>query len=160
MTAIQFLQSNGLMALEGLLRFAQQTQGYGVLEDVPAFYLLWWIHPELLIRTLEPGYSLQMLSKGYQHLWQSVYEKHQNDVKFIFDARVTSISRGLDGSKPKITFGKDGKSAQFDKLIMAVDLSTQLKLIADLTTEERALFSGHTSSVLTTTLYESNLALY
>ncbi|KAJ3314037.1 hypothetical protein HDV04_001068, partial [Boothiomyces sp. JEL0838] len=157
MTAIEFLQNNGLMALEGLLRFAQQTQGYGVLEDVPAFYLLWWIHPELLIRTLEPGYSIQMLSKGFQHLWQSVYKTHQKDVKFVFYAKVKSITRGLDTGKGKLVYGDD-KKAEFDKLIMAVDLSTQLELIADLTSEEKSLFSGYTSSVLTTTLYESDLA--
>ncbi|KAJ3268703.1 hypothetical protein HDV01_002356 [Terramyces sp. JEL0728] len=155
MTAIEFLQNNGLMALEGLLRYAQQTQGYGVLEDVPAFYMLWWIHPELLVRTLE-GYAVQMLSKGFQHLWQSVYEKHKKDVNFVFNARVKSISRGLDGSKPTITYGHDEKTVHFDRLVMAVDLSTHLGLISDLTAEEKTLFSGYTSSVLTTTLYESD----
>lgn len=48
MTFAEFLDSNGLQALESFLAFAQAAQGYGYVKSIPAFYGLWWITPELL----------------------------------------------------------------------------------------------------------------
>jgi hypothetical protein len=40
MTAMEFLAKYDLLALEGILRYGQQAQGYGILETIPAFYFL------------------------------------------------------------------------------------------------------------------------
>jgi hypothetical protein len=48
MTAYEFLRAHKLLALLGILRYSQQVQGYGKLETIPAFYMLWWTHPDLL----------------------------------------------------------------------------------------------------------------
>lgn len=44
----EFLKTNNLRPLEGLLKVVHSAQGYGYLSTVPSFYGLWWITPDLL----------------------------------------------------------------------------------------------------------------
>ncbi|RQM11035.1 hypothetical protein B5M09_011688 [Aphanomyces astaci] len=52
MMAMAFIKANNLTALTGMFRFSQQQQGYGVLETIPAFYFLWWSHPQAVSKIL------------------------------------------------------------------------------------------------------------
>ncbi|KAI9352485.1 hypothetical protein DFJ73DRAFT_926363 [Zopfochytrium polystomum] len=176
MTAMEFLQANGLTGLIRPLRFLQQT--------LHAFYLLWWIHPDLVEHQLSDTLSFSptvfALSEGFQTLWKSIADHYtkKHKVKVVTDATVTNITRGLATSstagaavadaesintsnkKKTVTYLRTGATkpttVQFDTLVMAVDLSLSASLLADLQPTEQALFVGnYTAGVLATTLYTS-----
>ncbi|CAE8621922.1 unnamed protein product [Polarella glacialis] len=158
MTAMEFLTKHKLLAMVGLLRYSLQLQGYGVLETVPALYMLWWVHPNLLLGGLgDETEGVTMLSKGYQSLWRSMAQAHSAQVKFMTGARVTRIIRG---DTPSVSFvNADGTAGflAFDKLIMAVDMSRMAGLVDDLTPAEKDMFSGYSDGlVYCSTLYESD----
>ena len=60
MTFLELLQQNGLDALVGLLKIVQAAQGYGYLEDIPAYYGLCWITPELLNGLVKQSIGFQI----------------------------------------------------------------------------------------------------
>ncbi|CAE8698968.1 unnamed protein product [Polarella glacialis] len=160
MTAMEFLNKHKLLAMVGLLRYSVQLQGYGVLETVPALYMLWWVHPNLLLGALKDPTdltSMKMLSKGYQSLWRSMAQAHSAKVNFMTGARVTRIIRG---DTPSVSFVDANGTANFlafDKLIMAVDMSRMAGLVDDLTPAEKDMFSGYSDgNVYCSTLYESD----
>ncbi|RHZ14924.1 hypothetical protein DYB26_006268 [Aphanomyces astaci] len=157
MTAMEFLKRNNLTALEGTLRFSQQQQGYGVLETIPAFYMLWWMHPDQFLKKT----NVYSLRKGFQSLWTAVHAAHKNQYKTIFLARATSVSRGNKWNKPRVTYQTrwgDLDTIEADHVVMAVDLSLYAGLVEDLSAEEKQLFQGgdYTASAFLSTLYESD----
>ncbi|KAF0688525.1 Aste57867_19867 [Aphanomyces stellatus] len=168
MTAMDFLKANNLTALTGMFRFSQQQQGYGVLETIPAFYFLWWSHPDAVTKILQAQVaglpSAYQFTKGFQSLWKAISYTYRQDVTTIFGARVTRVSRGLNSrgqsvAKPTVTYTNlDGASVtiECDHVVMAVDLSLFANLVVDLTLAEKALFLGsYTSSTFVTTLFDS-----
>ncbi|KAF0714339.1 Aste57867_3916 [Aphanomyces stellatus] len=163
MTAIKFLQANNLTALAGMLRFSQQTQGYGILETIPAFYFLWWSHPDAIAKILQAKLlgkpTAYIFEQGFQRIWQKIAASHGNSIKTILGANVTRVSRGLlSGAKPGVTYTHDKKviTIECDHVVMAVDLSLYAKVIDDLTVDEKALFTtSYTASTFITTLFES-----
>ena len=66
---------NGLEILTPIFIYSQQVQGYGMLDQVPAFYLLWWNHPDIARNTIgailggPPNPGLALLKNGWQSLW-------------------------------------------------------------------------------------------
>ncbi|RQM23534.1 hypothetical protein B5M09_004117 [Aphanomyces astaci] len=48
MTCLEFLMQNSLLVLEDFTRFVIQQQGYVSLDVASAFYMLWWVHPEMV----------------------------------------------------------------------------------------------------------------
>ncbi|KAJ3307518.1 hypothetical protein HDU76_004599 [Blyttiomyces sp. JEL0837] len=168
MSALDYLKKNGLMALEGTFRWYQQAQGYGVLEDIPAFYMLWWLHPGLMVYpikdliTKEPG--VVMLSKGFQSLWTNMINRHvsQNQVKLTLNANVTAVYRPNESTPGNVTYVDNvtglETTLQADYIIMAVDLNRFLPLVKDVSVQETSLFTKFNSSVLATTLFESDPA--
>ena len=75
-----------------------RTQGYGILDKIPAFYLLWWIHPDVAngsIRSMLGSDELlvSMLKNGYQSLWKNMAKRHSDQVNYITGAQVTAIKR-------------------------------------------------------------------
>ncbi|KAF0693485.1 Aste57867_15582 [Aphanomyces stellatus] len=164
MTAIEFLRSYDLLTLSGMFRFSQQQQGYGVLETIPAFYFLWWSHPDAVSRMIHSQVAgkacAYMFTKGFQSIWKSISFAHRKSVTTIFGANVTRISRGLvTGTTPSVTY-TTGHGApttiECDHVVMAIDLSLFATLVTDLTTSERALFTtSYTSSTFVTTLFQS-----
>ncbi|KAF0714332.1 Aste57867_3909 [Aphanomyces stellatus] len=163
MTAIEFLRANNLTALIGLFRFTQQTQGYGVLETIPAFYFLWWSHPVAVTKILQGQVAgtptAYMFKNGFQSIWQAIAKAHRNAVKTIVGAKVTRVSRGLkSGLKPSVTYtkGTSDLTIECDHIVMAVDLSVYASVVDDLTDNEKALFTtSYTASAYITTLFES-----
>ncbi|RHY36086.1 hypothetical protein DYB34_013337, partial [Aphanomyces astaci] len=152
MTALEYLKKNNLTALEAALRFSQQQQGYGVLETIPAFYMLWWMHPDQFIKKT----NVFSLRKGFQRLWTAVHAAHKNQYKTIFQANVTSVSRGNEWNKPRVTYQTkwgDLNTIEADHVVMAVDLSLYAGLVEDLSAEEKQLFQGgdYTASAFLTT---------
>ncbi|ETV99794.1 hypothetical protein H310_07840 [Aphanomyces invadans] len=158
MTAMEFLRRNNLMALEGTLRFAQQQQGYGVLETIPVFYMLWWMHPDQFLKKTN-AFSFR---KGYQHLWSSIHQAQKGKLKTILNAKVTRVTRGDATTKARVTYQEtksgDVETIKADHVVMAVDLSLYGGLVADLAPEEKQVFQtgDYTASAFLTSLYDSD----
>ncbi|KAF0718094.1 Aste57867_1900 [Aphanomyces stellatus] len=169
MTAMEFLRANNLTALEGLFRFTQQQQGYGVLERIPAFYLLWWSHPEAIANIMRAQVtkspSAYEFINGYQSLWIAMVGAHRRVINKIVGATVTRVSRGL-GSAAKLkrpasvtytSWKGETITIDCDHVVMAVDLSLFADLVVDMTSDEAALFKGtYVASTFTTTMFESD----
>ncbi|RHY21966.1 hypothetical protein DYB28_008578 [Aphanomyces astaci] len=165
MTAMAFIKANNLTALTGMFRFSQQQQGYGVLETIPAFYFLWWSHPQAMSKILRAQVARVpcafQFRNGFQSIWKAMSQAHRNVVKTVFDATVTRVSRGLDGvSKPFVTYKTQASGQTIrvdcDHVVMAVDLSVFATLVTDLTADERAILTGsYTASTFVTTLFDS-----
>ncbi|KAF0714333.1 Aste57867_3910 [Aphanomyces stellatus] len=163
MSAVEFLQSNNLTALTGMLRVTQEIQGYGVLETIPAFYFLWWSHPAAVAKILQAEvagtHSTDIFKNGFQPIWQAIAKAHRNTVKTILNANVTRVSRGLKtGTRPSVTYtkGDDRVTLDCEHIVMAVDLSLYASVVDDLTHNEKTLFTtSYTASTFITTLFES-----
>jgi len=160
MTAAEFLKQNGLEVLEPIFIYSQQVQGYGLLESIPAFYLLWWNHPDISKAALKSVFglapdvpSLSILKFGFQSLWKHMAEKHSSEVKYITGARVTQIKRCPSVEVKYIREGRE-EVLKADIFINAVSLYQFRHLIKDLDPEEEAIFSKMTESTITTTLYK------
>jgi len=175
MTAMEFINKHSLKALIGIFRYGQQVQGYGVLETIPAFYLCWWSHPDMIRAGLrgmlqfdtpeERHDGVEMLKYGYQRLWTKIRDAYARRVSYVLGAAVASVVRhasptGPDGRLVSITYtdSASGASATIgaDKVIMAVDMSRFLGLISEPGPKETAIFPRMVESTLATTLYKSN----
>jgi hypothetical protein len=163
MTAMAFLEKHGLTSLIGLLRYLQQAQGYGVLETVPAFYMLWWTNADLFEAIInetvrrEQG-QITMLSTGYEPLWASMAARHtaKHMLKVLTEARVTAVARGDGTTKVAYSTPSGDKEDYYDKVIFAANLTEILPVVTDLTAEERTIFGELTTVTLATTLYEAD----
>eukprot|EP00434_Breviolum_minutum_P000958 symbB.v1.2.000843.t1/scaffold37.1/size397765/15 len=160
MTASEFLKQNGIEVLEPIFIYSQQVQGYGLLDSIPAFYLLWWNHPDVVRETLKSIFGLApdvpglgILKKGFQSVWKHIKEKHSSEVNYITGARVTEIKRLPTVEVKYIREGRE-YMVQGDIFINAVSLYQFRHLIKDLDPEEEAIFSKLTQSTITTTLYK------
>ena len=98
MTAMDFLKKNGLEILEPVFLYSQQVQGYGILDRIPAFYLLWWHHPDTINGSIRASLGsddiiVSLLKNGWQSLWKKMVQRHSGEVKYVTGASVTSIKR-------------------------------------------------------------------
>ncbi|KAH9089774.1 hypothetical protein LEN26_019060 [Aphanomyces euteiches] len=177
-TAAQFIQNNHLQVIQPWFEMLFERQGYGSLASTPAFYLLWWGHPDLVRRYLVASSQgkpwVFMLSNGYQSLWESIAKAHANDFSIQFRTAVTSISQR--DTQPQVTVRQwpiggnpktDGvvSTFSFDHIVMAVDLSISSPdlstekgspiQITDLDESEKWLFNGYTSAAFVTTKFTS-----
>ncbi|ORY38621.1 FAD/NAD(P)-binding domain-containing protein [Rhizoclosmatium globosum] len=164
MTALQFLEKHRLKALIAMFRISVQLNGYGVLESIPAFYAIWWMHPDLVDQScrahLQKKPILFGTSKGFQHLWETIAAKLsvEKGVKFLVNAPVSKVTRHPD-STATVEYTQNGilGNLDVDYVVMAVDLSKYVNIIPKLTSVESKLFTTqYTSSVYASTLYKSD----
>lgn len=157
------LKKENLWELEPLLRYAHETQGYGVLEDVPALYGLWWTTPEFLLSaiTLKPKHpGVAMLACGFERLWRTIAEKDGLDVECNVD--IEKIERREPGGAAElgdsVRVHVKGEAAPrtFDVLMTAFDVSANLGLVEDLAPEEKAIFSHVEPYTLATALVKAD----
>ncbi|CAJ1389989.1 unnamed protein product [Effrenium voratum] len=149
---------NGLELLAPIFIYSQQVQGYGILDKIPAFYLLWWIHPDVAngsIRSMLGSDELlvSMLKNGYQSLWKNMAKRHSDQVNYITGAQVTAIKR-TPSVEIKYMLGGEEKVLEADMFVSAIDMYRFSHLITDLDPEEKEVFSKLTESTLATTLYK------
>lgn len=82
-----FLEHHELHALIGVMQYAYEVQGYGPLEDIPAYYGLLWMTPAVTQRILlsvVPGSSAPVVTawaKGWRDVWDQLVAKQQLDVR-------------------------------------------------------------------------------
>jgi predicted NAD/FAD-binding protein len=161
MTFEEFLIKNDLAGMIPQLRYQHEAQGYGLLNEIPALYGLWWCTPHFLENSFHPYPHppiMAMIKNGFQNLFLKLTIAEKEQLNIAYNVHIESITR-----KPTCKRGKaititehNGKVRTFDYLIMAVDMSTQHKLIKDLRPDEREIFSDMVASTLATTLIESD----
>ncbi|KAF0715639.1 Aste57867_3266 [Aphanomyces stellatus] len=159
MSGFDFLVQNKLQAIEGFFRFVFQQQGYGSLENTPAFYMLWWAHPEM-VRARQVADSQRkpwvwMLSKGYLSLWQAMLDAYPQ-IQVQRNTRVIQITRSPGPISITVYRNNAPDIVYADHLVSAVDLSRGAVLPTDLSTVEKALYKKqNTASAFIVTLFES-----
>ena len=161
MSLIDFLRKNKLDALISLLRIMQAAQGYGYLENIPAYYGLCWVTPEFLLGLVKQVIGLtkitRMLPDGFETLWQTIAKKDALSVKL--ETTIHTIDRDGQNGAIEIEF-TDGVGTQqvetFDFLILTINLRSALSLFKNPTETEKRLFNALKGFTLTTTLYESD----
>ena len=105
MTAYAFLQKYNLLVLEGLFRAFYEINGWGILEEVPAFYALWYLHPKtvrvFLSRQLTNRPFLYIMKDGIQKIFQGIVDHHTKDGSLTVktNAKVTSVKRAASAGK-------------------------------------------------------------
>ncbi|KAF0727992.1 hypothetical protein Ae201684_014098 [Aphanomyces euteiches] len=159
-TALNFIQTNNLQAIQPWFQTMFERQGYGSLSTTPAFYMLWWGHPDLIRRYLALASQnkpfVYLLSKGFQSLWKSIAAA--NSAKFTVKLRsvVTGISNR--DTKPQVTVRQYAPNANpqsggatitipHDHIVMAIDLSISS---TDLSTDKGFPISYKSSAFVTT----------
>ncbi|RHY45963.1 hypothetical protein DYB34_011029 [Aphanomyces astaci] len=71
MICLEFLTQNSLLVLEDFTRFVIQQQGYVSLDLASAFYMLWWVHPEMVANSKGKPWVF-LLSQGQLQLTRNL----------------------------------------------------------------------------------------
>ncbi|RHY61077.1 hypothetical protein DYB34_002558 [Aphanomyces astaci] len=160
MSGLEFLRQNKLLALEAFFRFAFQQQGYGTLDTAPAFYMLWWIHPDVIRKRQEADAKRQpfafILSKGFQSLWKAMVAKYEGQIDVQLDTKVVQISRTLSPIYITVSRSNVLDVVYADHLVMATDLSYLVTLPSDLVANQLSFTKGLTSSAFVVSLFQSD----
>jgi hypothetical protein len=159
---LSFLETYELTALIPLMTLAVTAQGYGRLEDVSAFYGLWWVSDDLVRGYLEKSThktdTTLMIDNGYQALWEQMAVHHEMDIRF--NSHVIDIRRNMPGDFPvQVTVddplvGRAVYSADF--LIVACPQMHLLHAMTDQTTDEQIVFGSLRTFALEVTLRLAN----
>ena len=70
-----YLDDNHMGILKGIMQYAYSVQGYGPVEEIPAYYGLIWITPDILLAALEGGANTTLItawSRGWGDLWDQM----------------------------------------------------------------------------------------
>jgi hypothetical protein len=103
-TFIQFLEHHDLLALVGMLQYGYEVQGYGSLNNTPAYYGLVWITPMVTNTILLDSLGLEdkpvvtAWTNGWGDLWDQVVKKEGLSITYL--AETTSIKRQPDVCTP------------------------------------------------------------
>ena len=166
----QLLEQRGLSVLIPILAYGQTCQGYGSIEDTPAFWAMCWITPELLdgYFALLPGHfpKKSMLKIGWQSLWDTIVDV--DELRIELDTEVVRIERRADGPVVLESIQKpvDGGEArtrtrEFDYLVVAAPLLDPTRpdeTFLDLSPDEAALLRSrhYQNGQFRTVLYRKN----
>mmetsp|Transcript_4496 Transcript_4496/g.10458 ORF Transcript_4496/g.10458 Transcript_4496/m.10458 type:complete len:549 (+) Transcript_4496:69-1715(+) len=98
----EFLIAEGLEILTAPFTYAYEVQGYGNIENIPAYYGLVWLTPEVLsgvakaavLSTVQPGGnhgSVFATTQGWGTLWEKMVAKEEFNI--IYNVTISSLSR-------------------------------------------------------------------
>lgn len=161
---IDFLKDNKLELLVPLMRLFQSAQGYGYLEDVPAFYGLMWNNPDTLKIAPEqltaepksgekgndyPGGNL--VAKGMIRLYQAMVS--DQDLQIRLHQQVQQIRRGDEVEVDTVDTQTGAQAThRFDRLVIAANARQALGWLAEPTDAEQELFHDQVVHGMTTSL--------
>eukprot|EP01083_Nonionella_stella_P005295 15316_1 len=166
MTFLAFITKHGLDALIPYFVYRNSMlEGYGHLNEMPAFYGLLWNNPRsmrvLVDHKLQKRENLWMLKKGVQHLFEGIIDAE--DIRIAYNAEITSINRYLNEQKHKICLMYVDHEVQSEKLIecdvlfCASNMASLVPIISDITEEERHVFDCIHAHTLCTTWFECDV---
>jgi hypothetical protein len=123
----QYLENHGLSALLPILAYGQTAQGYGSIENTPAFWAMCWITPQLLdgYFSMMPGAlpKKAMFKHGWETLWDMIIKV--NELAVRYNTSIIGIERPDDGPIV-VTMTEGGDSVvmreEFDYLVVAAPL--------------------------------------
>lgn len=179
MPAIELIQTHGLSGLELMLRRAFAAQGFGYLEDVPAFYMLLWLTPAVVAalvmstatrpvqkrsKAARDRFALtRVLPDGFGTVFTSLAERC--GLRITLGAEVMSVVRrddtvGVtwkkhgDESDPGADTSEAGMhESEVDWLLWACPMGPSLGVFTDLDEVERSWFADNPSHTFTSTAY-------
>ena len=70
----QFLDDNEMGVLKGFMLYAYEVQGYGALAQIPAYYGLLWITPDIA-NPVGPTEGVTAWKKGWENVWEQMVSK-------------------------------------------------------------------------------------
>ncbi len=156
-TFLEFLERHGLQTLIPVMRLFQSAQGYGYLEEVPAFYGLLWNNPDTMKIVIEQltgrgrRAGADLTKAGMQSLLTEMVAKARIDVRL--HQEVVRIERGaVHRVRTRDRRTGDVLEHDFDLLFVACHARTALDWFVRPTPRERELFGTQQSHQMTTTL--------
>jgi len=154
-----FLEKEGLLAMEPILKVSNELQGYGYLDEVSALYGLIWNTPKFMYsyvlrafkKKKEEPYGSYIFKYGFQQIWTNIVERESIDVKFYQD--ITSVERNEIDVQIKVW---NSSISSFEEincgfLIWTAPMEAFLK-VADASLEERQLLQSLTPRYFTASL--------
>jgi hypothetical protein len=146
----QWLQANGLQALEPVFSVPVTLMGYGNLDEIPAAYALTYMRIGTFLNLVMaaispkiPGYPKRFV-QGYERL----FEKISWEMEVFTNVEIQSIHRKGTVRVESIVHEQflnkivsTPKTFEFDHLIAATPYPEFVKLLADVTKEEKELAS-------------------
>jgi len=137
----QFLEEHGLTAMNPILAYGNTAQGYGTIENVPAFWAMCWITPELLDGYFRIPNQIPPKKAMFKTGWRTMWEMttHINELNIEYNMDIHSIERnGVGGyedgaANVTITGERNGKEfkEEFDYLVVAAPLHDSMYLEDD-----------------------------
>jgi hypothetical protein len=144
----QWLQANGLQALEPVFSIPITLMGYGNLDEIPAAYALTYMRTgtfiNLLMAALNPG--ILGYPKRFVLGYERLFEKISWELEVFTNVEIRSIRRQgvleIDAIVHEQALNKivsTPKTFVFDHLVAATPYPTFVELLADATPEEKEL---------------------
>jgi len=154
---LSWLKQNNLDILIPIFRLFQSAQGYGYLENIPAFYALMWNTPKVIDIAIEQmrgkGQGAKLLTKGMSQIIQQ-FAQHLH-ANIICNSRVVSIHRSDDIRIVAENQHGDQQEYQCSKLFVSCSHRHAVQWLKQPTALEKELFSDFRWSQMTTSLYRS-----
>jgi hypothetical protein len=117
-----WLEERGLNIIKEILLFAQTGQGYGFLDELPAYYILIWLRPLTIFANLNPFINdTKIIPSGYQTLWEVMLQ--QPGITTFYETEVQSVNRETG----EITI--DGTVKNYDAVILAAPVFENKNLV-------------------------------
>eukprot|EP00123_Amoebidium_parasiticum_P000704 comp11579_c0_seq1/m.6052 comp11579_c0_seq1/g.6052 ORF comp11579_c0_seq1/g.6052 comp11579_c0_seq1/m.6052 type:complete len:535 (-) comp11579_c0_seq1:398-2002(-) len=87
----QFLENNNMKALVGLMVVMQSSNGFGFIDEVPAYYGFMWSTPTIFLSIIAPNANntVSMLRDGWGQLWKRM--ARGKDI--VFNSNITEVNR-------------------------------------------------------------------
>jgi hypothetical protein len=89
-TFAQFLDDNEMGVFKGYFEYAYEVQGYGALDQIPAYYGLVWITPNV-VRPWGKTAGVTAWRKGWEDVWEQMVVKLR--LKVLLNTEVLAIAR-------------------------------------------------------------------
>jgi len=165
MTFLQFIKKHKLDALIPYFLYKLSLfEGYGALDELPAFYGLLWNNTRSirsdLLSTKYTKQNLWCLRKGFLHLLENMIDAE--NIRIEYNTEITSINRYLNDEKHKICLmyindEDTEKLVECDVLFCASNISLLTSFISDITEEEQRVFGSMSARTLCATLFECDV---
>jgi len=150
-----FLIDENLSALIPLANYVLETELYGRLSSLPAYYGLSALTPPLLKSLISGGTNKFYFLTGAQRLWELVAERGR--VNVVCKANVTNIDRPQDDRQPiRMKVNIDGKENTEEVDFVMLAGAPTLSVLSAPSSEEKDLFNNVKSYTAISTLYKAD----
>jgi hypothetical protein len=146
----QWLQANGLQALEPVFSIPITLMGYGDLDEIPAAYALTYMRIGTFTNLMMAAVSPKILGypKRFVHGYERLFEKMSWELEVLTNVEIKSIRREgvleIDAIVHEQSLNKivsTAKTFVFDHLVAASPFPVFVELLANATATEKELAS-------------------